>query len=83
MKKEHEEVIGFLSVLSVAVTAVLLAKVAENATPAQRDSVRRAAEAIQRQASELVYAGPGMATAVRARLGFSPLPRAPEARPRS
>jgi taurine--2-oxoglutarate transaminase len=30
---------------------------------------RRVIEAIQRQASELVYAGPGMATAVRARFG--------------
>ena len=30
---------------------------------------RRVIEAIKRQADELVYAGPGMATAVRARLG--------------
>src|ERR1051325_162298 len=30
---------------------------------------KRVIEAIKRQADELVYAGPGMATAVRARLG--------------
>src|SRR5712691_10727472 len=30
---------------------------------------RRVIEAIKRQADELVYAGPGMATAVRARVG--------------